>query len=126
MSVERRLRRHEYFILLALAGADRHGLAIAREVEALSEGAVRLWPVTLYGSLERLLRRGLIEELDEPGERPADESLRKRFYRITAKGCRRAAAETEALAAVVARARRAFALRARARASGRPREGEAG
>jgi DNA-binding PadR family transcriptional regulator len=113
------LRRHEYFILLALADADRHGLAIAREVEALSDGALRLWPVTLYGSLERLRRRGLIEELDEPGERPADESQRKRFYRITACGRRGAAAETKALAALVARARRGFASRARTRAAGR-------
>ena len=53
-----------YYILVALAAGDRHGLAIAREVLELSDGLVRLWPATLYGALEDLCDRGWIEELD--------------------------------------------------------------
>ncbi|HEY7499916.1 MAG TPA: hypothetical protein VH740_15460, partial [Vicinamibacterales bacterium] len=51
-----------YYILLSLAGADRHGLAVARDVLALSDGQVRLWPAMLYGALEDLSGRGWVEE----------------------------------------------------------------
>jgi DNA-binding PadR family transcriptional regulator len=74
------IKPHWFFILLALADEDRHGLAIARDVQALSDGAVRLWPATLYGSLDELRARRWIEELDV---HPAEESERKRYYRIT-------------------------------------------
>ena len=109
------LKRRHYLILLALAGGDRHGLGVAREVEALSDGSVRLWPATLYGSLEDLRETGWIEELDDP-RRPPDESERKRFYRLTPAGRRVAAAETERLAALVKVARGRV----------KPRTGEAG
>jgi DNA-binding PadR family transcriptional regulator len=45
------MKRPWYYILLSVAGGHRHGLAIAREVRELSDGQVRLWPATLYGSL---------------------------------------------------------------------------
>ena len=77
------LKPHWFHILVALADNDRHGLAIAREVQSLSDGAVRLWPATLYGSLEELCQRGWIEELPE---HPEDESERRRYYRITRAG----------------------------------------
>ena len=96
-------RSHHYLILLALLGGDAHGMAIAREVERLSESQVRLWPATLYGSLEELRERGWIEELDE--DRPQDESEKKRFYRITAIGCSVARAETRRLEGLIKIAR---------------------
>jgi len=77
------LKPHWFHILVALADGDRHGLAIAREVQALSDGAVRLWPATLYGSLDELSTRGWIEELPE---HPEEESERRRYYRITRAG----------------------------------------
>ena len=77
------LKPHIFYILLALADGERHGLAIARDVQALSDGAVRLWPATLYGSLDELRSRKWIEELDE---HPEDESERKRYYRLTRGG----------------------------------------
>ncbi len=99
------LKPHHYYILLALADGDRHGLAIARDAAELSEGAVRLYPAMLYGSLEDLCERGCIEELDTPRRRPADESERKRFYRITRTGRAALVAETDRLSAVVRAAR---------------------
>ena len=95
------MKTREYLILLALAEADLHGLAIARAVQELSEGRTRLWPVSLYGTLESLQASGLIEELDDPRHRPADESEKKRFYRLTRVGHRALAAETDRLAALV-------------------------
>ena len=77
------LKPHWFYILLALAEGERHGLAVARDVQALSDGAVRLWPATLYGSLEELRSRRWIEELDE---HPEQESERRRYYRITKAG----------------------------------------
>lgn len=77
------LKPHAFYILLALAEEDRHGLAIAREVQALSHGEVRLWPATLYGTLDELRARKWIEELPE---HPAEESERRRYYRLTRAG----------------------------------------
>jgi DNA-binding PadR family transcriptional regulator len=94
-----------YFMLLAMAGEGRHGLAIAREVQHLSDGAVRLWPATLYGSIDELLERGWIEELDTERLRPANQSEKKRFYRLSRAGQRALAAETERMAGVVKVAR---------------------
>jgi DNA-binding PadR family transcriptional regulator len=101
---DRPLRTTWFYILLALAGEDLHGLGIARDVLASSEGRVRLWPATLYGAIEELADRGWIVELDEP-RRPADESDRKRYYRLTRAGRAVLTAETERLAGVVRVAR---------------------
>jgi DNA-binding PadR family transcriptional regulator len=83
MTADASLKPHWFYILLALADGDRHGLAIARDVQALSDGAVRLWPATLYGSLEALRARRWI---DEVSEHPQEESERKRYYRLTRAG----------------------------------------
>jgi DNA-binding PadR family transcriptional regulator len=100
-----RLKSHWYYILLALADGDRHGLAIAREVSTLSGGTVRLWPAMLYGSIEDLADRGWIECLDDSPKRPANESEKKRFYRLTRAGRIALAAETRRLESLVEVAR---------------------
>lgn len=46
---------------------------------------MRLWPATLYGSLEELLEHGWLEEVAHD-ERPEGISGRERFYRITRAG----------------------------------------
>lgn len=102
---ETALKTPWYYILLALASNDLHGQAIAREVQALSDGRLRLWPAMLYGALEDLSDRGWIEELDERRGRPPDESERRRYYRITRAGRAAAAAETRRLSDLVRVAR---------------------
>jgi len=99
------VKNRVYLILLALAESDLHGLGIARAVQQLSDGRTRLWPASLYGTLVELAETGLIEELDDPRDRPADESEKKRFYRLTRVGHRALAAETDRLAALVKVAR---------------------
>jgi DNA-binding PadR family transcriptional regulator len=99
------VKNRTYLILLALADADLHGLGIARAVQELSDGQTRLWPAALYGALDELEDTGLIEELVDPRQRPADESEKKRFYRLTRAGHRALAAETDRLAALVKVAR---------------------
>ena len=99
------MKNRVYLILLALAESDLHGLGIARAVEELSDGVTRLWPAALYGTLAELTEAGLIEELDDPRRRPANESDKKRFYRLTRAGHSALAAETGRLAALVKRAK---------------------
>ena len=99
-----------FHILLALAAGERHGYGIMREVEALTDGRVRLGPGTLYRTLQRLLADGLIAESEERPD-PALDDERRRYYRLTARGGRLAAAEAERLARLVdvARSRRVLA-----------------
>jgi DNA-binding PadR family transcriptional regulator len=93
-------------ILVALADGDRHGYAIMQEVAARTDGAVRLGPGTLYGSIKRMLHDGLIEELDERPDSDEDD-VRRRYYRITPRGRTLAREEIGRLAALVRHARAA-------------------
>src|SRR5215472_13147151 len=56
-----------FYILLALAGGDKHGYEIMKQVKLDSQGQVKMGTGTLYGSLKRMLADGLVEEA---GERP--------------------------------------------------------
>ena len=91
-----------FHVLLALAGGERHGYAIMREVAEQTDHGIELGPGTLYGTLKRLVENGWIEELEERGE--GDE--RRRYYRLTRAGRAAAVAESKRLAAVVREARR--------------------
>src|SRR3954471_19174534 len=83
MAADASIKPHWFYILLALADDDRHGLAIARDVQSLSDGSVRLWPATLYGSLDELRARKWIDDLPE---HPETESERRHYYRLTRTG----------------------------------------
>src|SRR5262245_44485465 len=64
------MRRPWFFILLSLAQRDRHGSGIVRDVLDLTSGELRLWPVTLYGSLDELRENGWIREVDAAAGAP--------------------------------------------------------
>ncbi|MDB4913379.1 MAG: PadR family transcriptional regulator [Gemmatimonadetes bacterium] len=100
-------------ILMALVDGERHGYAIMKEVEELTEGTVRLGAGTLYGSLKRLLEAGVVEE----GAECADPELgieRRRYYRLTRFGLAVTRAEARRMEAVVrtARQKKLIGLRA--------------
>ncbi len=87
-------------ILLALADQERHGYGIMQEVAAITQEQIRMGPGTLYGTIKRMLKAGLIEE---SGERP-DPSLddeRRRYYRLTGQGRRVLATEVQRMSALV-------------------------
>ncbi len=94
-----------FHILLALVDAERHGYAIMQEVAERTDGAVKLGPGTLYGSLKRLLEQGLVEESGERAD-PALDDERRRYYRITRFGVAVARAEARRLEKLVLAARR--------------------
>jgi DNA-binding PadR family transcriptional regulator len=97
-------------ILLALADGERHGYAIAQEIDAATRGEIRTGPGTLYGSIQRMLTSELIEEAPHR-RRAADDDGRRRYYRMTAFGKRVLELELERLADVVAAARSKRLLR---------------
>ena len=92
-------------MLLALADEPqgKHGYAVAREVEELTEGQIRMGPGTVYGSIQRMLDAALIEERRA---RASEEDNRRRYYRLTPFGRQVLALELSRLASVVAIARR--------------------
>ena len=89
-----------FYILLALAGGEKHGYEIMKQVKQDSQGQVKMGTGTLYGSLKRMLADGLIEEAGEkPDPTRADE--RRRYYRMTELGRRAFAVELQRYAQVV-------------------------
>jgi DNA-binding PadR family transcriptional regulator len=103
------VRRHWFYILLSLAERDRHGSGIMRDVLELTDGELKLWPVTLYGSLDELTEQGFIRALDRPPSSADDDSARKRWFHITAAGRRALAAEIARLESTVRMASRRLA-----------------
>jgi DNA-binding PadR family transcriptional regulator len=81
-----------FHILLALAEGPRHGYAIMKQVEADSEGKVKMGAGTLYGSLKRMLDAGLVRESDRRID-PSLDDQRRIYYEITALGEQALAAE---------------------------------
>ena len=67
-------------ILLALAGEERHGYGIMREVARQSEGRYKLGPGTLYDNLQKMLDQGIVEE---PSPRSSGDDPRRRYYRLS-------------------------------------------
>lgn len=102
-------------ILLALADErqGKHGYAVAREVEALTDDRIRMGPGTLYGSIQRMLDAALIEEAQRAkrSKTQPDDDERRRYYKITPFGRRVLELEVGRLAEVVAIARRKQILR---------------
>ncbi len=81
-----------FHMLLALSEGERHGYALKREILRRTGGKLNLGAGALYGSIAKMLDRGLIEE---SGERPDPhlDDERRRYYRITPLGRRAAQAE---------------------------------
>ena len=84
-------------ILLALADGEKHGYGIMLEVEAATNGQVQMGPGTLYGSIKRMLKAGLIQESDERLDPELDDE-RRRYYRLTGLGRRALQLDLERLA----------------------------
>jgi len=78
------LREPTFLILLSLAPGPKHGYAILKEVEALSDGRVKLSTGTLYGAIERLLDQDWIRRVDDPI--PNDTNRKRKAYELTETG----------------------------------------
>jgi DNA-binding PadR family transcriptional regulator len=115
------LREPTLFILLALSNGRKHGYAILKDVERLSQGRVILSTGTLYGALARLLEQGVIQKstpdegqvgyssetgisgLSSPGGKKASGGTRARkYYQLTRFGRRVLDAEVQRLESLLA------------------------
>ena len=98
------LRPASYFVLASLLDGPLHGYAISTRAAELSEGEVRLTAGTLYGALDRMAARGLIEIESEE----TVEGRLRRYYRLTDGGRDAVVEEADRLASAarVVQARR--------------------
>lgn len=88
-----------FHILLALAGDDRHGYAIIRDIETRTNGELRMSAGTLYRSIARMVEQGLIVEVAK--RRTAADDERRRYYRMTPFGISVTRAEMRRLTQLV-------------------------
>ncbi len=88
-----------FAILLALADGDKHGYAIMKDARTPQGGGISMGPGTLYGTIDRLMRDGLVEESG------LSDDERRRYYRLKARGRKTLAAELDRLDAAVTSAR---------------------
>jgi DNA-binding PadR family transcriptional regulator len=106
------LREPTYFILVSLADGEKHGYAILKDVEALSQGRVQLSTSTLYEALARLLDQGLVTRTteidhDETANHPGRP---RKFYQLTYGGQQVLDAEVTRLHGLVAAANQRLGL----------------
>ncbi len=79
------LKPRWFHILLALSEGEKHGSAIMEEVLARTDGGMKLWPATLYGSLRDLEEAGWIREVDPDPDAPPEPG-RRRVHTLTEGG----------------------------------------
>ena len=92
-----------FYILLSLAAGPKHGYAILKEVESLSQGRILFSTGTLYGGLKRFLQRDWIRRVGGKGK---DESGRPRKeYTLTDTGRRILQAEVARMQTLIRAAR---------------------
>lgn len=72
-----------FHVLLALTAGERHGYAILKDILERTHGKVRMQAGTLYGTLQRLLDLGWVEEVDAPDD---EVDARRRYYRLGREG----------------------------------------
>jgi PadR family transcriptional regulator PadR len=92
----------DLLILRTLLLGPVHGHALAKSIERNSEDVLQVEQGSLYPALHRLIKRGWISA----EEGTSENNRRAKFYRLTAKGRRQLAVETnkwDKLAAAIAR-----------------------
>lgn len=93
------LTETSFFIILSLATAPKHGYAIMKEVEAMSEKRVVLATGTLYSALRRMLEDDWIERvMDNTSE---TDNRERKLYQLTRNGRRVLEAEISRLRKLV-------------------------
>ena len=98
-----------FHILLSLGEGERHGYALKREISRRTGGKVNLGPGVLYGSINKMLEIGLIEESDDRPDPHLDDE-RRRYYRITPYGRKVAQAEASRMRELAQLAAATFGL----------------
>ena len=82
----------DLLILKALSLAPQHGWGISERLQQISGSALQVKEGSLYPSLHRLERRGLVKAR----WRASENNRRAKYYELTARGKRELAAESDA------------------------------
>ncbi len=90
-----------FHILLALSNGGLHGYGIMKQVEADSQGKIKMGAGTLYGSIKRMLDANLVKESEKRIDSEMDDA-RRIYYQITGVGEKALADELERLQSIVA------------------------
>jgi DNA-binding PadR family transcriptional regulator len=98
-TVKKPLSEPVLLILTSLAHEPRHGYALIKDIESLSDGRVRLSTGTLYGAIRRLVEAGWIEPFEQE-----DTSRDKQAYKLTNTGVRQLRAELDRMKDLTERA----------------------
>lgn len=96
------LSARDFHILFTLAGGDRHGYGLVKDIEEQTGGLIRLDPANLYRAIQRMVDIGLAEDVEPAAADSADE--RRRYYRLTGLGRRVVAADAERMRSLAAAA----------------------
>lgn len=96
-----------FFILLSLSPKPKHGYAMMKDVESLSEGRIRLSTGTLYGAIKRLLEKGWIKRAEELITQ--EDGRGRKAYTLTRYGQRILNAEVDRLHSLVETAQQVYA-----------------
>jgi len=121
MSVED-VREPTLLLLSALAPGPKHGYALMEAVTDLSGGRVRLKPGSLYATLDRLERQGLVSESGTE----VVSGRHRRYYELTDAGTEALSGQVDRLERLTATASEALRRRrgGRARAAAGPIAGK--
>jgi DNA-binding PadR family transcriptional regulator len=84
-----------FLILVSLNGGPKHGYAIMKEVEELSQGRVRLSTGTLYGAIKRMLADTWIRRVEETAQ--TQDRRERKSYALSERGGRILEAELQRL-----------------------------
>jgi PadR family transcriptional regulator, regulatory protein PadR len=80
----------EVLILRAVGTGERHGLGIARRIEAMTQGAFQVKAGSLFPALHRMERAGWLKSFWDVSYN----GRRARFYQLTAMGRKQLGSET--------------------------------
>ena len=92
-----------FFILLSLSPGPKHGYAIMKDVQQLSNDRVRLSTGTLYGALKRLLKQEWVERVEEA--QPVKTGRQRKEYILTQSGVQVLGAEAARMRSLAAMVR---------------------
>jgi DNA-binding PadR family transcriptional regulator len=98
------LREPTFYILLSLAEGGKHGYAVLKDVEFLSQEKVKLSTGTLYEGLARLLDQSLIERVPDAIVMHSHPGKPRKAYQLTRFGKQVLEAETQRLRTLISAA----------------------
>lgn len=98
MSRKEPLTESYFYILLCLYREEMHGYGIMQETARITDNRVKIGSGTMYGAVGNMMKKGWIQEIDNP----ADD--RKKLYRLTREGREVFTGELERVKELVANA----------------------